>query len=248
TDEKAFDEVTLVVYMPETVGNEANYKNGAAVPTINLGLNLVATQDTVESDSFGIDYDEFAQYPNKAELLAKLNRLSGDDLKPKLFQYNENGGVLELDTGYGFQPTQTLEEALASDYAGWHADFVVYADKEVKAESLILAGYYKAYCDLIDGQWVGMTSPTDIPANNEVRLLFDGLGGTTINYEEICRYGNDGTGFLCGAADVSGQNVGTTLTVELRLYETKDPADTETNTANEETGEYIIIGTYEYTF
>ncbi len=48
--------LALVVYMPETVGNEANYR-GDAVPTIELGVNLVAAQDTVESDSFDNTYD-----------------------------------------------------------------------------------------------------------------------------------------------------------------------------------------------
>ena len=52
--------VALVVYMPETVGNEANYR-GNDVPTIELGINLVATQDTVESDSFDNLYDQSAQ-------------------------------------------------------------------------------------------------------------------------------------------------------------------------------------------
>ncbi len=56
------DYLALVVYMPKEVGNEANYR-GAAVPTIALGINLVATQYTAESDSFGPDYDADAEYP-----------------------------------------------------------------------------------------------------------------------------------------------------------------------------------------
>ena len=56
------DIVTLVVYMPTTVGNEANYAKGAAVPTINLGINLYATQVEAEMDSFGNDYDEGVVY------------------------------------------------------------------------------------------------------------------------------------------------------------------------------------------
>ena len=56
--------VTMVVYMPTSVGNEANYGKGAAVPTINLGINLFATQLEAESDSFGPDYDEDAWYPD----------------------------------------------------------------------------------------------------------------------------------------------------------------------------------------
>ena len=54
--------LALVVYMPKTVGNEANYR-GDVVPTIELGVNLVAAQDTVESDSFDNTYDQNAGYP-----------------------------------------------------------------------------------------------------------------------------------------------------------------------------------------
>ena len=75
TDEKI---VTMVVYMPTTVGNEANAKTGAAVPTINLGINLYATQMTAESDSFNDQYDKDAWHPDMevttaADLQAALN-------------------------------------------------------------------------------------------------------------------------------------------------------------------------------
>lgn len=53
------DIVTVVVYMPESVGNEANYR-GSSVPTINLGINLLATQYTYEKDSFDEKYDKDA--------------------------------------------------------------------------------------------------------------------------------------------------------------------------------------------
>ena len=56
--------IALVVYMPEGVGNKANYKTGTTAPSIQLGVNLVAAQDTVESDSFGTDYDVDAVYPD----------------------------------------------------------------------------------------------------------------------------------------------------------------------------------------
>ena len=59
----ADETVTLVVWMPESVGNDANYKVGATVPEINLGINVVATQYTYENDSFGDQYDEKATYP-----------------------------------------------------------------------------------------------------------------------------------------------------------------------------------------
>lgn len=57
------DTVTLVVWMPETVGNEANHATNAAAPEINLGINVAATQAPYESDSFGNQYDKDAEYP-----------------------------------------------------------------------------------------------------------------------------------------------------------------------------------------
>ena len=48
--------MALVIYMPTTVGNEANH-NGTDVPMINLGINVVATQVAYEEDSFDKYYD-----------------------------------------------------------------------------------------------------------------------------------------------------------------------------------------------
>ena len=78
TGAEVADIVTMVVYMPTTVGNEANYAKGEAVPTIELGLNLYATQVESESDSFGTDYDKNAVYAdayvsNNEELDAAIN-------------------------------------------------------------------------------------------------------------------------------------------------------------------------------
>jgi len=55
--------IALVVYMPESVGNEANYR-GTDIPTIKFGVTLLATQEAVENDSFGDDYDDKAMYPD----------------------------------------------------------------------------------------------------------------------------------------------------------------------------------------
>jgi len=63
TDGVKEEYVALVVYMPESVGNEANYKTGYAAPQILLGINLYATQETYENDSYGTDYDGTAKLP-----------------------------------------------------------------------------------------------------------------------------------------------------------------------------------------
>lgn len=54
--------VGFAIWMPATVGNEANH-NGKDVPSIDFGINLLATQQTYEGDSFGSEYDEDSVYP-----------------------------------------------------------------------------------------------------------------------------------------------------------------------------------------
>ena len=73
--------VTLVVWMPTTVGNEANHKTGTEAPSINMGVSLVATQAMKESDSFGDDYDKDADYPvaSKDDLKSALDEINNSE-------------------------------------------------------------------------------------------------------------------------------------------------------------------------
>ena len=68
----------IKVYMPEEVGNEANAISVDKTPSIEFGINVVATQDTVERDSFGSDYDKDATYPvvDAADLAASVADLA----------------------------------------------------------------------------------------------------------------------------------------------------------------------------
>ncbi len=64
SDETAY--TTMVILMPTTVGNEANHKTGEQAPSIDLGINFIATQYTYEKDSYDNQYDEDAEYPPTA--------------------------------------------------------------------------------------------------------------------------------------------------------------------------------------
>ena len=55
--------VPMAIWMPTSVGNEANAIDSENAATIDFGITVVATQDTVENDSFGNEYDEDATYP-----------------------------------------------------------------------------------------------------------------------------------------------------------------------------------------
>ena len=101
--------VTMVVYMPTTVGNDANYAKDANKPTITLGINLFATQVEAESDSFGSDYDQDAEVVNfvvesEAEFVAALAEAkTGDVIGIK--------GNITWTTGAGIGSTPFAENA-----------------------------------------------------------------------------------------------------------------------------------------
>ena len=49
------------IRMPETVGNEVNALTPAKVSEIEMGIKVIATQASVEKDTFDKDYDKGAQ-------------------------------------------------------------------------------------------------------------------------------------------------------------------------------------------
>lgn len=240
--------VTLAFKMQESAGNE--YQNLSIGS--DFAIQILATQMTSESDSFDNGYDGGADFPAQETPAAMVYQLGASKLNEVVIEGYPN--VL-LDTGYSFQPTETAAQAWQGENKNWHPDFVVTADAAVPANSMLLAGYYSLFCDAqTNGNWVGLESSKAIEANTEVRLVGDAIKWA-FPYDSLCDFGNDGTGFLCGAADLTGENAGTTITVELRLYETN--CDCENTSVggldgcfecDHETGESITIGTFTYTF
>jgi len=88
--------MTMVVYMPTTVDNNANYAKGEAVPEIKLGLNLFATQYTFEEDSFGIDYDKDAVYADETYVIEGNATLA--DTLATIETSDDETVLIELDT------------------------------------------------------------------------------------------------------------------------------------------------------
>ena len=99
--------VTLVVWMPETVGNEANHATNAAAPEINLGINVAATQAPYESDSFGNQYD--ADAPLDFEPVS-----TADELKAAA----TNGKNVQLTQDVTLTDALTFDNAVTIDLNG----------------------------------------------------------------------------------------------------------------------------------
>lgn len=261
--DKSAEQTIVVFWEPNDneIDNRYNANNGKTTTDgkplhISFGVNLQATQLMYEEDSFGNDYDMMAGFVPVA------NTNSNGALTISTTVNDMGNGVaaqeITLDAAYQFKPTETYEQAQQSAYRYYHADFVVTADKAVPANSILLAGYYQAFCEgYNDNNWVAFTSDQEVAANTSIRLVNDTMG-RTVNYEELCLFGDiedpENVGFLCGLKDLTGENAGTTVTVQLRLYPV--PAQGECAVgggckhpeAKCEIGEPIIIGTYSYTF
>ncbi len=118
--EETSDPFALVVYMPEDVGNDANYGTGKTKPEITLGINLVATQATVEEDSFDNLYDKDATYPEVATGTSTwYDETAGDPSEPDTYTLtsaSELAGLAKL-VNEGKETFEGKTITLASDIA-----------------------------------------------------------------------------------------------------------------------------------
>lgn len=228
---------TIVLHMDEDAGNEYQ---GLTLGSVSL--QLMAKQAPVEEDAFDEKYDENAIWPSfesndypKANVRL-LDPVLDADIYPDgiddIWYPVTSEGKQTMDCAYLFQATETEAVAAAGPYADWHADFVVYANADVPADSIALIGNYSTY------GWIGLVNDDNtVTEGTKIRLLQS--ADYYVSYEEVCAFQN----FYCGASEnVDGALDGITLTVELRLYEATG------NGAAAETGEYITIGTFNYTF
>ena len=79
----------MAIYMPTSVGNEANASRFRPSSVSGLGIEVRATQATVESDSFGTDYDA-----NSATILKRVEYTDGKHTVTGNIQANGTAGAI----------------------------------------------------------------------------------------------------------------------------------------------------------
>ncbi len=79
----------MAIYMPTSVGNEANASRLRPSSVSGLGIEVRATQATVESDSFGTDYDA-----NAATVLKRVEYTDGEHTVTGNIQANGTSGAI----------------------------------------------------------------------------------------------------------------------------------------------------------
>lgn len=223
------DFATIVLKMRETAGNEYQ---GLSVGT-KFDLKLFATQYTYEKDSFDNQYD-------KIELPAATLMV----MEPKLLEtYLLDAGCVYMTTetwndAWGYDYVADAPTAGTPEYAYYFADFVVSFDKDHAAGEVGLWGYYASWGVEESFKMDAIEAGKDyriIPLAEEKLNIAMG----SISYQQLL---NEVGAFACGVTEGSLKD-GETITVTLRMYETK------LNGANSfsETGAYHDIAVYTYT-
>ena len=250
--------VTFDLFVGKNLNITAVLHNGVAINTYSYSPTTGFA--TITTDSFS-PFEVIFSYANDVPL-AKVTKEDITKVSAVLGMDGSTSNAKDFDLGvaYKFATTETYEQALENKYANYHADFVVSANNDVAANAVALLGYYGAYCDVVkDGKWVALQSDDVIKANQEIRLLEvlfgkekdpeTGKVNPAVNYAELCQLIPE---FFCGVSALDESVKGTTITVELRIYETL-PADEafekfNDHSTNYETGTYYTVCTYTYTF
>ena len=116
---------------------------------------------TVKTTDFSVYDFAFFEEGNKILPKAKVTVYDEDKMPTGLATANSFLGIpsefdnIDLQTAYIFEATETEEEAIASEYRRWNADFVITFDRDVKIDSLGIAGQYTAWSDA----WLAFTAP-----------------------------------------------------------------------------------------
>ena len=227
--------VTVVVWMPTTVGNEANH-NGTDIPEIQLGVNLVATQDTVENDSFGNTYDENATYPvtSSSELTSAIASANDGDIfavandidLPKTVAVSDKDVTLDMNNK-SFANTAELWENGGSD------DWSLVSAQNAASLTITGNGTFKAKendcyaVDVRDGSTVTIENGT-FDGNIHAVYVLKGtayIKGGTFSVQQKYPDANKADGFVLNCLDANHKNGTAKIIVTGGTFVNFNPAD-----------------------
>lgn len=188
--------VIITVDMAETVGNEANH-DGVNAPSIEFGINVLATQYTRENDSFGNQYDKDAEYVlgvSSAEEMLSAVQGGNIGLEADTFYNNTDPNkqlIVQTNNEINFDGNgNTITVTGADPSIGNHGyvAFVPTAGKDVTVSDLTVTG--TGFVELGDYSQGG----GDYTAN---KLIVKDLESTLANGDKgftlacgFCHYGN----------------------------------------------------------
>ena len=105
----------MKVYMPETVGNEANAISTEKTASIRFGLNVVATQTPYEKDSYDNQYDKDATYPAIVSNQQQANDAITNATDKKVNISIASGQTITLDNGIANEGDKSRDITFSGD-------------------------------------------------------------------------------------------------------------------------------------
>ena len=197
------DYVALIVYMPETVGNEANYKKDAPVPTIELGVNLFATQVEAESDSYGPDYDkDSSAFVSTAE-----------ELRTALATVKDGGTVYVNDGVYNID-SQLNISGKSINIVGTGEDAVIHMTDTRQNYNKI----FYIYGSATEGKDItvnisNVTLTADVATKSDIWIRTDTQNGTKVSGDVTVNLDNvTCTSIICDNNYVDGDTINLNIT------------------------------------
>lgn len=119
------------------------------------------------------------------------------------------------DSAFVFTPVEDQTD----EYGSWRCDFVVSFDEDVKADSVILAGYY-------NNMLVPILLGFDFEGNNVTKQFL--LDSTPFQFDYNAIVHTVGA-FVCTAINIAPENVGKTINVSLVMWNDSDSTYTKSN-------------------
>ena len=241
-------------YVPITAGTafvwDKENNKIVQVTVSGEGEDIIYTNITSSQDT----YTKTEAIPLVKPEWSDPNRLDREDSPRAMVLYGNNSGkelgFVENENTvnlFSFCTTHDLNGenandpelvAAATEYKDWIADFAIILNDDMKAGSAGICGQYTIRDPFsYSFDWLTMELPEDATAGTTYFLMAQGFQGQfSITYELLltaCKT-IDGTrdSFNCGTYNLSEENIGKSITVELRLYETDEVDEYGVRTAN----------------
>ena len=209
--------VPMAIWMPTTVGNEANAISPDKAATIDFGINVVAAQDTVENDSFGNEYDASAG-TNAFKQGVTISGIAGvaDSYDTIQEAYEAVKAMLVANSGLAEQPLS--EEAFNAFFTdGGKITWTIYGNQKVTDNRMFSFG--RAANRFGEGRHI--TEINIVGGNSSASLDLSAVNGTfalPYNWWEVTDSAN--TTLKCKNITFNGIKYMPSATYQCTLYPT----------------------------
>ena len=190
---------------------DVDYANAGTTMTVELRL---WNPENVEES-----YSDVTEFIFPSPPVVELPEAVIEEVEPRSIRLNDESLTLDAEYIFKFKDGEPTQAQLAA-FGDWYCEYFVSFDNDVAAESLGLFGEY-------GGNSMSLKNPDAIIAGEEIELV-SGVVGNTLGMNSYWTLSDVAAlveQFDCGVVNLSEDNVGTTMHVELRLWDSSNPEE-----------------------